>query len=229
MNEEIKKEFEKIYHQKIWGEGYDGIIFDYFSGMGSCPDEIIPTELYIKNFCEKFDEKPNIADLGCGDFGVGGKIRKYFNRYDAYDVVPDLIERNKEKYKDLDVNFYFTDICEDFIESSKVALLRHVIQHLDNKSINKLIKNIQDKFDYIIVIQDVYSKEDGIIPPFNNGDLFKVGLSRSLRHSIQLHEPPFVLQYTEFIEEIQFMREEVNPEDDILYYCYRIFQTYKLK
>lgn len=228
MNIEIKEAFERNYEKKLWGYGYDGLKFDYFSGMGSTLKQIKFTETYIKNFCEKFDKKLNISDLGCGAFEVGEKIRKYFNTYDAYDVVPDLIERNKKKYIDLNVNFYFADVCEDFIESNDVALIRHVIQHLNNESIHKLIKNIQEKFDYLIVIQDIHSLEDGIISPFNIGDI-RIGDSRGMYNPVCLHEPPYNLQYIQYDKNYEFVKTEIYPDNNKLYYVYRLFQTYKLK
>lgn len=229
MNNEIKDVFEGIYEKKTWGTAYmGGVEVDYFSGLGSILQEVLTTESYIKNFCKKFDKKLNISDLGCGDFEVGKNIRKYFNRYDAYDVVPDLIERNKILFKDLDVNFYFADICEDPIGISDVGLMRHVVQHLNNESVNILTENIQDKFDYLIVIQDVYSEEDGIIPPFNDGNII-IGKSRCLTHALHLDKPPFNLQCSQFTQKIDFMRKELLLEHEKLYYQYRIFQTYKLK
>ena len=63
-----KEVFEKIYTEKVWIPD-DQKNFKYYSGLGS--HEGIFTEKYIKEvskFLKSFKEKPDVVELGCGDF-----------------------------------------------------------------------------------------------------------------------------------------------------------------
>ena len=44
---------------------------------------------------------------------MGSKIRYLFDSYIACDVVESLIDFNKQKYKDLDVDFRLLDLTKD--------------------------------------------------------------------------------------------------------------------
>ena len=88
----------------------------------------------VKEFLSTFSNKPNVVDLGCGDFSIGSKLRNYCNSYIAIDIFDELIERNKIHYKSHNVDFRVLDITKDNLPSGDICFVRQVLQHLSNKN-----------------------------------------------------------------------------------------------
>lgn len=86
--------------------------------------------------------KPDVVDLGCGDFKVGSQLRPWCGRYTACDVVPDLIAFNRTAFTQLDVDFRVLDMVEDPLPAGDVVFVRQVLQHLSNAAISKAIAKI---------------------------------------------------------------------------------------
>ena len=92
-----KQIFGEIYKKKLWSSDEAKGKFKYYSGTGSHNEEF--TKIYInkiKEFLQLLPTKPDVVDLGCGDFEIGHKIRKYCANYVAVDVFEDLILHNKK-------------------------------------------------------------------------------------------------------------------------------------
>lgn len=81
--------FNHIYMEKRWGTANDD---DFSSGSGSHEKRI--TEPYIEavsTLLKSYDEKPNVVDLGCGDFAIGSRLRPYCDQYIGCDVASSVI------------------------------------------------------------------------------------------------------------------------------------------
>ncbi len=85
----------------------------------------------------------SIIDLGCGDFNVGKNIYKHVNKYFAFDIVPDLIKTNKKKFNDKKIIFECKNFIDETLPKADVVIIRQVLQHLDNKSIIKILDKIK--------------------------------------------------------------------------------------
>ena len=75
--------------------------FKFYSGTGSHHKDF--SEKYIKEvskFLMTFKNKPDVVDLGCGDFFIGSQLRKFCNKYVAIDIFDGLIDHNKKIYND---------------------------------------------------------------------------------------------------------------------------------
>src|SRR5829696_3490685 len=85
--------FTEVYKKRYWG-GDD----DCFSGYGSHIQPAI--DAYVAAISDFAISHPNAraVDVGCGDFNIGRNIRHLFGPYVACDVVPHLIERNKNVF-----------------------------------------------------------------------------------------------------------------------------------
>jgi len=152
-NKTNKEIFSVIYKEKVWGKS-DEKERRFYSGTGSDENKIV--DMYVKKvseFLSTFDEKPSVVDLGCGDFYVGSKLRKLCGRYIACDVVPALLEYNKKKYADLNVDFQLVDIACDPIPRGKIIFIRQVFQHLSNEQILKALQGITKSCEYMIVTE----------------------------------------------------------------------------
>lgn len=131
------------------GENYSK--FD--SGPGSHVPEVVSIYLNeVENFLKSLSKKPDVVDLGCGDFYIGSKLRKLCNNYIAADIVDELISFNKEKYKLLNVEFRNIDITRNELPSGDICFVRQILQHMSNKSILGFLKSV-NKYKYLIVTE----------------------------------------------------------------------------
>ena len=150
----MREVFSDIYLSKFWTPENEKSSFKFYSGIGSHYDEF--TKIYlqkIKKFIETFPDKPNVVDLGCGDFKIGSNLRKYCNNYIAIDIFDELINSNKKNYKNLHVDFRTLDITKDNLPSGDLCFLRQVLQHLSNDSILSFLKLIEGKYKYLLMTE----------------------------------------------------------------------------
>ena len=150
----MREVFSDIYLSKFWTPENEKSSFKFYSGIGSHYDEFKKIYLQkIKKFIETFPDKPNVVDLGCGDFKIGSDLRKYCKNYIAIDIFDELINSNKKNYKNLNVDFRTLDITKDNLPGGDLCFLRQVLQHLSNDSIHSFLKLIEGKYKYLIITE----------------------------------------------------------------------------
>ena len=144
-----KDAMEQVYAMKLWGSNNS----DFYSGIGSHLPEILnPYIDVLKSFLTSFKRPLVVCDLGCGDFNVGKELVKHTEKYIAVDIVKDLIEHNKEKFKEENLEFHCLDIAVDDLPSGDCALLRQVLQHLSNDEIQSIVTKLA-YFKYVILTE----------------------------------------------------------------------------
>jgi hypothetical protein len=197
--------FESVYKNKEWGDDAP-----FFSGPGSYdPYLVSPYIEIIKSFIKDLPYKPNITDVGCGDFNIGKQLISYANSYLAVDVVDSLIEYNKTKYKDLDVNFKTLDITKDYIFPTDIIILRDVLQHLSNKHVKKALQNIYLKSKYLIITDP--------IPCYKftpNLDIDSSSVTRTLinKSGLDILSPPFNFPIEEELITLSIRQKDGSDE-----------------
>ena len=134
--------------------------------------------------------KPDVVDLGCGDFKVGSQIRPLCGRYTACDVVPELIDFNRGAYEQLDVDFRVLDITADALPEGDVVFVRQVFQHLSNAAIAKAMAKIVAHYKYLVLTEHVPALA-GFVP---NVDIATgAGTRLQIGSGVVLTSPPFNL------------------------------------
>ena len=135
----IEQVFSKIYKDGSWNKKS----LNFNSGPGSHNEKlVVPYVKFVNSFL--IDKKlKSIIDLGCGDFNVGKNIYKHVNKYFAFDIVPDLIKTNKKKFNDKKIIFECKNFIDETLPKADVVIIRQVLQHLDNKSIIKILDKIK--------------------------------------------------------------------------------------
>lgn len=129
----------QIYEKNLWGEGKS----KFYSGIGSHTPELVEPYLdTVSTFLSSFDPPLVVCDLGCGDFNIGKELLKYSEKYIAVDIVEKLIERNREIFKEENLEFYCLDIAADDLPNGDCALLRQVLQHLSNREIKQIVDKL---------------------------------------------------------------------------------------
>ena len=186
--------FEEIYQKKLWSPDEEKNSHKFYSGIGSHYGEF--TNIYIekiKEFLLTFPSKPSVVDLGCGDFSIGSKVRKYCDNYIAVDIFDELINLNKKKYTDLQVDFKTLDITKDQLPTGDICFIRQVLQHLSNDLIKKFINLIAGKYKYLVITEHL--PEENFFKP--NLDIKTGPYIRINQNSgVVLTEHPFNLKIT---------------------------------
>lgn len=179
----------QIYEQHLWG----GKTFDFYSGQGSHNSEIITPYLEaVTSFLKSHNNTLSICDLGCGDFNIGKHLTRYTKKYIAIDIVEDLIERNKTKFKEDHLEFHCLDIAKDKLPNADCIILRQVLQHVSNIEIQNIVKKF-NSYKYIILTEHL---PNGNFTP--NKDIIS-GQGIRLKHNsgVDLLKTPFNLKVLE--------------------------------
>ncbi len=184
-----KDAMEQIYEMNLWGTDHS----DFYSGIGSHHPEIVQPYLEtVTSFLNSFDEPLSVCDLGCGDFNVGKELVRHSKRFFGVDIVTDLIEHNREKFKAENLSFHCLDIAKDDLPSADCALLRQVLQHLSNMEVKSITKKLA-AFKYVIVTEHVPGGD--FVP---NMDIISGQGTRLKKNSgVNLLAPPFNFEVKE--------------------------------
>lgn len=151
-----KEIFSKIYEKNYWGIGEEIGGSSFYSGPGSHDFCIVgPYIASVKEFITSLPYRPAVLDLGCGDFNVGSQIRPYCSEYIAGDIVDTLISFNKEKFKDLNVDFRIINISTDPIPKVDIIFLRQVLQHLSNEEIAPVVSKLIKSCKYLVLTEHI--------------------------------------------------------------------------
>jgi len=184
-----KDAMEQVYQMNLWG----GNESDFYSGVGSHHPELVnPYIEVLASFLRSFETSLVVCDLGCGDFNVGKELVVHTRKYIAVDIVADLINRNKERFTDENLEFHCLDIAVDDLPAGDCALLRNVLQHLSNSEVQDIANKLTD-FKYVVLTEHI--PEGDFIP---NKDIISGQGIRLKKHSgLDLLAPPFNLQVKE--------------------------------
>lgn len=184
-----KAAMEQVYELNLWGNNDS----EFYSGEGShLPGLVLPYVDAIKSFLTSFDVPVSLCDLGCGDFNVGKELVKYTEKYVAVDIVPKLIEYNKQKFQEENLEFHCMDIARDDLPAADCVILRQVLQHLSNAEIQNITRKLT-QFKYVILTEHLPNRD--FIP---NKDIISGQGTRLKKGSgVNLLEEPFNLQVTE--------------------------------
>lgn len=186
--------FTKIYKEKRWGESGDPEA-EYYSGSGSHDPIIVQNYVdAVGAFLRSFEKKPDVVDIGCGDFFIGSQVRAFCGNYVACDIVEPLIAFNKEKYEFLDADFRVLDLTRDSLPRGDVLFLRQILRHLSNKQIQRALPEISSKFKYLIVTEHLPASDS-----FNHNRDIPTGprFRPVIDSGVVLTSPPFDLKVTD--------------------------------
>jgi SAM-dependent methyltransferase len=183
--------FTRIYHGGRWGRG-EG----FHSGWGSY--EPLVVDGYVERvgeFLTGLGHQPDVVDLGCGDFSVGARLRPFCARYVACDVVAELIEHDRDRYRSLGVDFRRLDLTRDELPLGEVALIRQVLQHLTNDQIGGFLANVRRAGYRHLVVTEELPRHPGFIPNLDKPIGPGIRIGRPAPDSgVVLTAPPFDLE-----------------------------------
>jgi len=131
----LKIFFTDIYHGNRFG-GKDSA-----SGPGS---DLIQTKVIIKELPILFGKFSisTILDIPCGDFHWMNSVDLDGIKYLGADIVNDLIQNNRKKYKRKNLAFQHLNIIHDSLSKVDLILCRDCLVHLSFKDIFIALTNI---------------------------------------------------------------------------------------
>lgn len=135
-DKDIKDVFTEIYRENFW------LGTKSRSGQGST---LITTAVVREELPQLFDmfKIETILDAGCGDYywmrTVDMKGRLYF----GIDIVPEMIEKNREYFADDNHHFLCLNLAEDLLPKVDMVICRDVLAHLDAQTVCKVLRNVK--------------------------------------------------------------------------------------
>ena len=184
-----KDAMDQVYKLKLWGSNSS----EFYSGEGSHLPEIVDPYIdKVTLFLKSFETPFIVCDLGCGDFNIGKELIKHSKKYIAVDIVNDLIDYNKEKFKAENLEFQCLDIAKDDIRIGDCAIIRQVLQHLSNTEIKTILNKLSD-FKYVILTEHL---PEGDFEP-NKDIISGQGIRLKKQSGVEITSPPFNLKVKE--------------------------------
>ena len=139
-----KKKFSIIYYTGYWKNHKSSSL----SGAGS---NIQKNSIFLKklSFFIKNKKIRSVTDIPCGDFSWFKKLTLSNINYLGGDIVPDLIQRNKIKYRGKFNKFIILNIKTDRIPDADFLIVRDLFIHFNDKEIFQYLNNLKkSKFKF---------------------------------------------------------------------------------
>ncbi|WP_299061328.1 class I SAM-dependent methyltransferase [uncultured Polaribacter sp.] len=200
-----KAAMAQVYDKNLWGKGEDL----FYSGEGSHLKYIVkPYVDNVRFFLKSFKLPVSVCDLGCGDFNIGKHLVDFTSEYIAVDIVDNLINYNKEKFKFKNLSFLSLDIAKDDLPKADCVFIRQVLQHLSNKEVEAVVKKLY-RYKYLILTEHLPVED---FEP--NIDIISgQGIRLKKKSGINLLAPPFNLEVK---SEKQLVSVNLNDNKGVL-------------
>lgn len=181
-----KAAMEQVYEKQLWG----GQASEFYSGDGSHHPKLVdPYIELVSSFLTSFDTPLVLCDLGCGDFNVGRHLVKHTQKYIAVDIADNLINRNKERFKEKGLEFHQLDIATEKLPKADCALVRQVLQHLSNAEVQRVVEKLIN-FKYVILTEHI---PEGDFTP-NKDIISGQGIRLKKQSGLDLLAAPFYMK-----------------------------------
>lgn len=129
--------FTDIYNKNAWRSN------ESVSGPGSTLEFTTQLRSELPKIFEKYDIK-SVVDAPCGDFNWMKEVdRSALDFYIGVDVVSQIIDKDRDRYKDGTTKFQTLDITSDTIPRSDLIICRDCLFHFSNADIFKTIANFK--------------------------------------------------------------------------------------
>ena len=171
--------FERIYRNDEWNGG---------SGPGSLPLVNRPYVRFLEAFLRR-NHVRTVVDLGCGDWQFSRRVDWADASYLGLDVVPHILERNRQLYGSPSVQFAASPSSAGQLPEADLLIIKDVFQHLSNDAVLDYV-NVFSKFRYVLVT-NCFKKSLHLL----NTDIPDGGF-----RPVDLRRPPFGLTMASVLE-----------------------------
>jgi SAM-dependent methyltransferase len=151
--DDITKTFSRIYREHEWG----GISK---SGPGSTPTLLGRYLQILRHFINQ-NSIYSIVDIGCGDWALGQPMDWKGLDYTGVDIVPDVVNSLNTRFGRNNVRFLCLDARFADLPTADLCILKDVLQHLSNRSIEQVLRQLGNRYKYALITNDISHKEWG--------------------------------------------------------------------
>ena len=81
----------------------------------------------------------SVVDAGCGDWESTQALDWSGIDYRGYDIVGEVIAKNRKKYAAANIQFFAADILTEPLPPADLLICKHVLQHLPNRDVMKFL------------------------------------------------------------------------------------------
>jgi SAM-dependent methyltransferase len=149
MTEALRQPFEWIYKNSAWGKG---------SGPGSSPINTIEYRAFVSRFIDA-NGIGSVTDLGCGDWQFSRLMDWSSVTYTGLDVVPHIIEQNREVFGAPNILFQVSNSPEQ-LPGGDLLLAKEVMQHLPNALVSEYLTAIRRKYRFALITNAIEPKTE---------------------------------------------------------------------
>ena len=181
----VKVAFENVYKNGVWGVNSEGR-----GTSGSATP--IATRVY-RTFLEdllKTAKVRSVVDAGCGEFGQSGQIDWTGIDYKGFDIVADVINRDKQKHEKPNVHFFVANVIDYELPPADLLICNYVLQHLPLADVTKFLAKQIPKYRHVLIVNTV----DQVTLTADNHDIVP-GSFRPL----DITKPPFSIRGTKVL------------------------------
>jgi hypothetical protein len=132
----MESTFFQIYERRAWGDG------ESVSGLGSDLDQTAAVREALPALLKQIGAR-TMVDAPCGDFHWMKEVKLELDRYIGIDIVPDLIDRNRQQYADEVREFRTQNITKEPVPNVDVIFCRDCLVHLSYSDIANAITNFK--------------------------------------------------------------------------------------
>jgi SAM-dependent methyltransferase len=139
-----REAFESVYSDGRWGFG---------SGHGSLPRTTRPYRRFLEEFLVA-NRVGRVVDFGCGDWQFSRLVDWDGASYTGVDIVPSVIERNREQYGRPGVEFMVTPEDPAQLPDAELLICKDVLQHLPNSDVQAFLDIVVPRYPMSLIIND---------------------------------------------------------------------------
>jgi len=136
----MRERFQEIYATNEWRHG---------SGEGSLPEHNQGYIRFVEGFIRDHNIR-NIVDLGCGDWQFSRYIDWQRAEYVGMDIVPEVIEANRARFRRPGVEFVLYDGNISDIPPADLLITKDVLQHWSHAAIGALLPRF-NQYRHVLV------------------------------------------------------------------------------
>lgn len=147
---ELKDIFSDYHRENFWGND------ESVSGPGSTLKYTERLRMALPGLFSKY-EIGSILDAPCGDYNWFRHVERSADlSYIGADIVPDLIEKNNERFENKNTSFRVIDITKDALPASDLWICRDALFHLSNEHILAALNNfLKSEIKYLLTTSNV--------------------------------------------------------------------------